>query len=71
MSKQTSVEWLIDQVEDFIGLIPIDIIAKAKQLHKQEVVDAFNSGDFIHHYNQDIDKDGHEYYDEIYGGNNG
>lgn len=35
METQTPVEWLIDQVEDFIGLIPTDIIEKSKQ--KEEV----------------------------------
>jgi hypothetical protein len=30
------VEWLVDQVEDFIGLIPIDIIQQAKEMEKQQ-----------------------------------
>jgi hypothetical protein len=34
--KQTAVEWLIDQVEDFIGLIPVDIIEKAKAMEKEQ-----------------------------------
>jgi hypothetical protein len=36
MAQQTAVEWLVDQVEDFIGLIPIDIIQQAKEMEKQE-----------------------------------
>ena len=36
MEQRTAVEWLIDQVEDFIGLIPIDIIEKAKEMEKQQ-----------------------------------
>jgi len=35
--KQTAVEWLIDQVEDFIGLIPVDIIEKAKAMEKEQM----------------------------------
>ena len=31
LAQQTAVEWLVDQVEDFIGLIPIDIIQQAKE----------------------------------------
>ena len=38
MSKQiSSVDYLISQVEDFIGLIPSDIIETAKAMHKQEI----------------------------------
>jgi len=44
MSKQTSIEWLVDQVEDFIGLIPVDMIEKAKQMHKEEIVSAYRIG---------------------------
>ena len=41
--KVSSVEWLADQVEDYIGLIPTDIIDKAKEMHKQEIIDAWLS----------------------------
>ena len=36
--KVSSVEWLADQVEDYIGLIPTDIIDKAKEMHKKEMI---------------------------------
>lgn len=39
-NKQTAVEWLIDQVEDFIGLIPIDIIEQAKEMEMKQIMDA-------------------------------
>jgi hypothetical protein len=35
--KQTAVEWLINQVEDFIGLIPVDIIEQAKAMEKEQM----------------------------------
>jgi hypothetical protein len=41
--KQTAVEWLVDQVEDYIGLIPVDIIEQAKEMEKQQIMDACNS----------------------------
>lgn len=37
MNKETAVEWLIDQVEDYIGLIPVDIIDQAKEMQKEEL----------------------------------
>lgn len=36
-NKETAVEWLIDQVEDYIGLIPVDIIDQAKVMEKEEL----------------------------------
>jgi len=45
MSKQqTAVEWLVNQVEDFIGLIPVDIIEQAKEMERQQIVDAYEDG---------------------------
>jgi hypothetical protein len=42
--KQTAVEWLIDQVEDFIGLIPVDIIEQAKAMQNKKLREAWNDG---------------------------
>jgi hypothetical protein len=41
---QTAVEWLVNQVEDFIGLIPVDIIEQAKAMEKEQIVDAYTDG---------------------------
>ena len=63
MPNQTSVEWLIDQVEDFIGLIPVDIIEQAKQMHKEEIVNAWIATD-----NELQRLSAEQYYQETYGG---
>ena len=42
--KQTAVEWLVDQVEDFIGLIPTDIIDQAKAMEKQQSISDYCEG---------------------------
>ena len=42
MAQQTAVEWLVDKVEDFIGLIPIDIIEQAKEMEKEQIMNAFD-----------------------------
>jgi hypothetical protein len=59
--KQTAVEWLIDQVEDYIGLIPVDIIEQAKEMEKQQIIDAVD-GFPLH--NRHLD--GEQYYNETY-----
>ena len=46
MKQTTAVEWLIDQVEDYIGLIPVDIIEQAKEMEKQQIVDAYINGKY-------------------------
>lgn len=38
--KQSSIEWLIEQIIKEKGLVDLDI-QQAKQLHKQEIMDAY------------------------------
>jgi hypothetical protein len=62
--KQTAVEWLVDQVEDFIGLIPVDIIEQAKEMEKEQIIEAHNCG-----YSEGIYQScesGEEYYNETF-----
>jgi hypothetical protein len=69
MPKQTSVEWLIDQFElshSYINEIFKEDIAKAKQIHKEEQIIAFNSGRF-----RCSNEDAEDFYNETYGGQNG
>jgi hypothetical protein len=34
--QQTAIEWLIEKVEDFIGLIPTDTIEQAKEMERKQ-----------------------------------
>ena len=43
MAQQTAVEWLINQVEDFCFLIPVDIIEQAKEMEKQQHGETWDS----------------------------
>ena len=63
--KQTAVEWLINQVEDFIGLIPVDIIEQAKAMEKEQIEDAYDQMRCIGNY-----ENGKQYYNETYGKSN-
>ena len=65
MKKETAVEWLYE-ISKKRELDNFDL-ELALVMEKLQIVDAFNSGDFMHHYKIDIDKDGYEYYNEIYG----
>jgi hypothetical protein len=76
MNKQTSVEWLQEKLIS----IKLDIdketneqiarfIKEAKQMHKEEIVDAFVDSRILSITNNI--NSGEQYYQETYGGNNG
>ena len=46
MSKQTSIEWLLEQTRkaDWNSLNKKEIFTTAKEMHKQEIIDSFNNG---------------------------
>ena len=62
MKQTTAVEWLVDQVEDYIGLIPVDIIEQAKEMHEQQIIDAYNEGGC----NWDSELEAEQYYNETF-----
>lgn len=70
MDKQTSIEWLIEclnihlteeQKTQFEGLFQ-----QAKQMHKEEIVEAYKYGNL-----SDVYFKPEQYYQETYGGENG
>jgi hypothetical protein len=63
--QEMPVDWLISQVEDFIGLIPVDIIDKAKEMQKERMIEFAKR--FIDIVNIE-DKDIEIIYNETYGG---
>ena len=76
MSKQSSIEWLIEclnihlteeQKTQFEGLFQ-----QAKQMHKEEIVDGYANGHndgcrYMDNLKQDFEH-GEQYYQETYGG---
>lgn len=76
-NKQSSVEYLISQLQkskDFYRVLnevsqmssaKVDIIAEAKAMHKEEMVDFAFSWSYDRAERIDIDQD----YEEIFGGN--
>lgn len=64
MENKTSVEWLMEQLikYDIIRDVHPDNILfhKAKEMHKQEIVDAYNKGEF----NDGMNETAEQYYQE-------
>jgi hypothetical protein len=65
MSKQTSVEWLIEQLTPSIALQQkyIDKLFKqAKEMEKEQIIDAYDKGEF----NDGMNSTAEEYYIETF-----
>jgi hypothetical protein len=65
-NKQTAVEWLIDKVEDHFCLLPIDLIEQAKQMEKEQIIDAWEEGCYQSSRFPRM-SDVEQYYNETYG----
>jgi hypothetical protein len=85
--KQTAVQWFMDELEkkgkavtDHTKLtttitIPLYDMSKlyrnAIQMEKEQIVDAWNGGDFSYFSSKETGRDfadGEQYYNEVYGG---
>ena len=63
--KQTAVEWLIEYCDKEVGYIPIEIIEQAKAIEREQIIDAYNKGEF----NQGCNGNAEQYYKETYESN--
>jgi len=65
-----SIEWFISELEK-VNYHPTEaMIMYANKLHKQEIIDAWNSGDYAYFYSKETGRDfadGSEYYQETFG----
>ena len=60
MSKQTAVQWLVDEITSLNTNFTFgEIIEQAKQMEKEQIEEAFNNSYWF--------IDGKEYYDKTYG----
>ena len=65
----TAVDWLIEQLQAPCRGIPSDIIEQAKQMEKEQLVKAWDDGDYAYFYSKETGRDfdnGEEYYNETY-----
>lgn len=68
---QTAVEWLLDTMQNSAGMEQPEIdkvFKQAKELEKQQIIDAVNFGQNNHTCSISLDKEkAEEYYSETYG----
>ncbi len=70
-NKQSSIEWLVEMTSK-LGYVSVDIVEQAKEMHKQEIKIAYESGSENSEYDQFEDcyelKPNFEYwYEETFG----
>ncbi len=68
----SAVEWLEKQLQNCMkNYYPISgFIEQAKEMEKQQIIDAWNGGDYAYFYSKETGRDfadGTEYYNETYG----
>lgn len=65
--KQTAVEWFIQQIFKTDNDMNIDkMIYQAKEMEKQQIIDAYLQGDEDSHYLNNRDRMGEGYYNETF-----
>jgi len=67
MEKElTAVEWLIEQLpEDYISALPFEFVEKAKEMEKQQIIEAWECGSIL---DFSLDTNSLQYYNKTYGG---
>jgi curli biogenesis system outer membrane secretion channel CsgG len=66
---QTSIEWFVEQLPIRIVNMYNKEIIQAKQMEKEQLVKAWDDGDYAYFYSKETGRDfdnGEEYYNEIY-----
>jgi hypothetical protein len=64
--KQTAVDWLIEYCDRGIVSIPNNIIDKAKEMEKEQIIDSYNNADSVDENNIGW-KSAEQYYKKTYG----
>jgi hypothetical protein len=63
--KQTATEWLTEKLRLEFGFVFSDnILEQAKEMEKQQIIDAHNIGRNDKH--NDFDREGEQYYNETF-----
>jgi hypothetical protein len=64
MKKQTAVEWLIEKMHKNIEWIPVPMQEQAKEMEKEQIIDAFKEGNLYHGWA--LKHEPEQYYNETY-----
>jgi hypothetical protein len=64
MKQTTAVEWLVNVVQSCIApnFIPKEIVEQAKEMEKQQIIDAYNEGGC----NWDSELEAEQYYNDTF-----
>jgi hypothetical protein len=62
--KQTAVEWLVEEIHKNIEFIPVPIQEQAKEMEKEQIINAFKEGNLYHGWA--LKHEPEEYYNETF-----
>jgi hypothetical protein len=67
--KQTALQWFIEQLinEEGIDFIPTIFVNQAKEMEKEQIIDAHNNGYGSGYMDEGISPE--KFYNDTYGGN--
>lgn len=69
MSKQSSIEWLFEKLDELIPLayqeLTEDLLSQAFQMHQEEIIEAWKDGEG--HLDNDSQEEAEWYYCKTYG----
>ena len=62
-NKQTAVDWLVEKIQHANPSFKFDaLIRQAKAIEKEQIIDAYDKGEF----NQGCNEDAEQYYNQTY-----
>jgi predicted secreted protein len=64
--EKTAVEWLVNQLKEGIVFNEIEVIEKAKEMEKQQIVSAFNKGFVTDQWDKSKENKSEQYYNETF-----
>jgi hypothetical protein len=65
MYKETAIDWLVENLYYILKTEHYDIIEKAKEMEKEQMLQADSNGYNRNQYNHDLEYGGSEYWEEI------
>ena len=69
-NKQSSVEWLEQELKKIPFVNVLEVFEQAKAMHKEEIIEAFDEGqeyEYQYHINSTPKFDSETYYNETFG----
>jgi hypothetical protein len=65
-SNQTAIDWLVEKHINQCGVLLLKDIEQAKQMEKEQIIEAFDWGSYSHYDDNPIYKTAEHYYNKTF-----